>query len=136
MRRRDTRQRKQDVPHVNRLAGQSRATRLVINADDFGYFDQVSRGIVEAAERELENLSVAEARALHGRDDVRVVGLRERRRLVHPDVRRHAPVPAGDRRLWQVLARHFGDERPGRAAPRRPRWRCAMKRAARTNGWR
>lgn len=51
MRRRDTRQLKQDVPHVNRLAGQSRATRLVINADDFGYFDQVSRGIVEAAER-------------------------------------------------------------------------------------
>jgi chitin disaccharide deacetylase len=27
------------------------ATRLIVNADDFGYFDQVSRGILDAAER-------------------------------------------------------------------------------------
>lgn len=31
--------------------GNSAATRLIVNADDFGYFDQVSRGILDAAER-------------------------------------------------------------------------------------
>jgi rhodanese-related sulfurtransferase len=39
------------------------------------------KAMVEAAERELENLSVDEARALHGRDDVVFVDIRDIREL-------------------------------------------------------
>ncbi len=40
-----------------------------------------SRALVEAAEREIESLSAAEALALHGRDDVVLVDLRDIREL-------------------------------------------------------
>lgn len=39
------------------------------------------KSLVEAAERELENLSVDEARALHGRDDTVFVDIRDVREL-------------------------------------------------------
>jgi rhodanese-related sulfurtransferase len=39
------------------------------------------RALVDAAEREIETLPVAEARALHGRDDVVFVDLRDIREL-------------------------------------------------------
>ena len=39
------------------------------------------KSLVEAAEKELENLSVEQARALHGRDDVVFVDIRDIREL-------------------------------------------------------
>jgi rhodanese-related sulfurtransferase len=39
------------------------------------------KSLVEAAEQELENLTVAQARALHGRDDVVFVDIRDIREL-------------------------------------------------------
>ena len=40
-----------DVSHVDDIRNTTHAIRLIINADDFGYFDQVCRGIVDVAER-------------------------------------------------------------------------------------
>ena len=35
---------------MNRVLGEARAVPIIVNADDFGYFDAVSQGILEAAE--------------------------------------------------------------------------------------
>ncbi len=78
-----------------------------------------SRALVEAAEREIESLSAAEALALHGRDDVVLVDLRDIRELqregrvpgafhcprgmlefwVDPQSKYHKPVFAQDKRF-------------------------------------
>jgi rhodanese-related sulfurtransferase len=77
------------------------------------------RALVDAAEREIETLPVAEARALHGRDDVVFVDLRDIRELnregrmpgavhcprgmlefwIDPDSPYHKPVFAEDKRF-------------------------------------
>jgi rhodanese-related sulfurtransferase len=75
--------------------------------------------LVEAAEREIERLSAAEAIALHGRDDVVLVDLRDIRELaregrvpgafhcprgmlefwIDPESKYHKPVFAADKRF-------------------------------------
>jgi rhodanese-related sulfurtransferase len=77
------------------------------------------RALVEAAEREIESLSANDAIALHGRDDVVLVDLRDIRELqregrvpgafhcprgmlefwVDPESKYHKPVFAADRRF-------------------------------------
>src|ERR1700754_3525399 len=77
------------------------------------------QNLVEAAEREIETLSVEQARALHGRDDVVFVDIRDIRELnrdgrvpgafhcprgmlefwVDPESKYHKPVFAEDKRF-------------------------------------
>ena len=77
------------------------------------------RGLVEAAERAIETLSTRDALALHGRDDVVFVDLRDIRELnregrvpgafhcprgmlefwIDPDSKYHKPVFAADKRF-------------------------------------
>ena len=45
------------------------------------HITQSAKSLVEAAEREIENLSVEEALKLHGRDDVQLVDIRDIREL-------------------------------------------------------